>query len=313
MLKQVIEAHEILDDARVTGKVVAQSLNERGLDRVAVEPLQGEKTRTDVVVIRIPGQGGKTAGGSAKTLGIIGKVGGIGARPERIGMVSDAEGAVAALACAFKLAAMRKKGDFLRGDIIITTHICPDAPTKPHDPVPFMEAPVAQTALVEKLVADEMDALLSVDTTRGNRIANHRGFAITPTVRQGYILRLSEDLLDLMQRTTGALPYVCPITMQDITPYGNGIYHLNSIMQPSVVTSAPVVGVALTTEMPVPGCATGANRETDVEEAARFCLEVGKAFTEDQCAFYDEKEFARLVDLYGPMRRLQKIQNDRIQ
>jgi hypothetical protein len=27
------------------------------------------------------------------------------------------------------------------------------------------------------------------------------------------------------------VPATFPVTMQDITPYGNGIYHINSIMQ----------------------------------------------------------------------------------
>lgn len=48
----------------------------------------------------------------------------------------------------------------------------------------------------------ELDAVLSVDTTKGNRVINHNGFAISPTVKEGYILRTSEDLLDLMQITT---------------------------------------------------------------------------------------------------------------
>ena len=60
-------------------------------------------------------------------------------------------------------------------------------------------------------VSDDLDAILSVDTTKGNRVINTRGFAISPTVKEGYILRTSEDLLDLMQITTGKLPYVFPL------------------------------------------------------------------------------------------------------
>ena len=55
-------------------------------------------------------------------------------------------------------------------------------------------------------VDERMDAVLSVDTTKGNRIINVRGFAISPTVKQGYILRVSEDLLGIMQIVTGRLP-----------------------------------------------------------------------------------------------------------
>ena len=83
------------------------------------------------------------------------------------------------------------------------------------------------------------------------------------------------------------------------------IFHINSILQPSVATSAPVVGVALTGVRPVPGCGTGASQEIDIEAAARFCLEVAKAFGAGKCRFYDTDEFSRLVRLYGSMKHLQ--------
>ena len=57
----------------------------------------------------------------------------------------------------------------------------------------------------------------------------------------------------------------------------------------------------------VPGCATGATHAADVEEAARFMLEVAKAFGRGQCKFYDEDEYARLVKLYGSMKHLQTL------
>ena len=81
-----------------------------------------------------------------------------------------------------------------------------------------------------------------------------------------------------MSIVTGKLPAVFAITLQDITPYGNDVYHLTSILQPSTATSAPCVGVAITTETAVPGCATGASHLSDMEQAARFVIEVAKAF-----------------------------------
>jgi hypothetical protein len=156
-----------------------------------------------------------------------------------------------------------------------------------------------------------MDAILSIDTTKGNRIINTRGFAISPTVKEGYILRVSEDLLEIMQYVTGRLPAVFAITMQDITPYGNDVFHLNSILQPSTATRAAVVGVAITAEVPVPGSATGATHLDDVESAVRFCLEVAKAYGTSACQFYDGKEFAHLTDLYGNMHHLQTLGRSR--
>lgn len=223
--------------------------------------------------------------------------------------MSDGDGALAALAVAAKLIDMRKKGDCLKGDVFISTHICPDAPTQPHHPVPFMGSPVEMHQVNEEEVSPELDAILSIDTTKGNRIINTRGFAISQTVKQGYILRASEDLLDIMQRTTGKLPYVFPVNMQDITPYGNDVHHINSIMQPCTCTAAPVVGVAITTEMMVPGCGTGCSHMEDIEEAARFVLEVAKDFTAGKISFYDAQDDARMNKLYGSMKHLQQLGN----
>ena len=206
---------------------------------------------------------------------------------------------------------MKNKGDDLDGDVFISTHICPDAPTAPHIPVPFMGSPVDMAQVNAEELSPELDAVLSVDTTKGNRIINTRGFAISPTVKEGYILRTSEDLLDIMQITTGRLPYVFALTQQDITPYGNDLHHLNSILQPATATKAPVVGIAITTETTVPGCATGASHMEDLDEAARFMLEVAKAFGKGILRFYDEKEFAKIQKLYGSLEHFQTLGSNR--
>lgn len=303
--KATLDALSLLDDGRINGQMVVGVLKDLGLEEVSFTPIEGPMGRTDFVKAVIPGLRGRRQGGTSPTLGVIGRLGGVGARPERIGLVSDGDGAVAALAIAMKLARMRGKGDALQGDVIVSTHICPHAPTQPHEPVPFMGSPVDMEVMNRYEVDPEMDAILSVDTTKGNRVVNHRGFAISATVKEGYILRVSEDLLDIMAITTGKLPVTFPVTTQDITPYGNGVYHLNSILQPCTATSAPVVGVAITAEVAVPGCATGASHVVDIEEAVRFVIEVAKAFGAGKCTFYDKTEFARLLELYGPMNHLQ--------
>ena len=256
LMKQILEIYDILDSIYANGAAVEEYLRVIDPDAdIDVYELKGENGdgKTDMIKIRIPGTKGKTVGGEAPTIGLLGRLGGIGARPERIGFVSDGDGALCALAIAAKILDMRKKGDALEGDVLISTHICPVAPTQPHKPVAFMGSPVEIAQVNKEEVSDDLDAILSVDTTKGNRVINTRGFAISPTVKEGYILKTSEDLLDIMQITTGRLPYVFPLTTQDITPYGNDLYHLNSVLQPCTATPAPVVGVAITTEMPVPG------------------------------------------------------------
>jgi len=307
MLKQVLEVHELLDGADASGDKVASLLRSRGLGDISVKTIKGERGQTDFIKIRIPGTGGKTAGGSAPTLGVIGRLGGVGARPEMIGIVSDSDGAVTALSVALKLADMMGRGDRLVGDVVVATHICPRAPITPHKPVPFMGSPVDIGVMNREEVDEDMDAILSIDTTKGNRIAKWRGFAITPTVKEGWVLKVSDDLLDIVEITTGRIPRVCPITTQDITPYGTGLDHINSIVQPATATDAPVVGVAITTETAVPGCATGASHATDIEEAARFVLEVAKAHGKGLCRFHDEEEWDLIVRRYGPLKILQTL------
>jgi hypothetical protein len=305
MLKQVIDAMELLDSATVTGKEVETLLRARGLEDIMVKTLRGEKGKTDFIMVRIPGTRGKTAKGDAPTLGVLGRLGGLGARPEMIGLVSDADGAIIAVATALKLADMKTHGDALPGDVLIGTHICPDAPTIPHKPVPFMGSPVTFADIGKLELSTEMDAVLSVDTTKGNRIAKWRGFAITPTAKEGWLLKVSDDLLTIMEIVTGRIARVCPITTQDITPYGNGIDHINSIMQPCTATDKPVVGVAITTESTVPGCASGASHPEDIEEATRFCVEVAKAYGKGLCQFYDVEEWRQIEKRYGPLKLLQ--------
>ncbi|WP_028660241.1 DUF1177 domain-containing protein [Nocardioides insulae] len=309
MLKHVLDTLDLLDDPAASGEAVLTALRARAGDTGGVlldsTTVTGEKGSTDFVTVTVPGTAGKRAGGTARTLGVVGRLGGVGARPERIGYVSDGDGATAALALAAKLVEMHSRGDRLPGDVVIGTHVCPKAPTRPHQPVPFMDSPVDMAAMNDNEVLPEMDAIVSIDTTKGNRIINHRGIAISNTVREGYILPVSPDLVSVYETVCGIAAQVFPLSTQDITPYANGLYHINSILQPAVAAAVPVVGVALTTETAVAGSATGASHETDIALAARFALEVAKGYGAGTLQLHDEEEFARLVELYGPATHLQ--------
>lgn len=185
--RSVIDLLELLDDGRTTGAQVAEYLSALGSAKVSVKRVEGDKpgTFTDFIRCEIAGTRGKISGGSAPTLGIIGRLGGVGARPARKGFVSDGDGALAALAAAAKLIKMQPRGDRLEGDVIVTTQVCENAPTRPHEPVPFMSSCVDQYVKNRYEVDPAMDAILSVDTTKGNRIINKRGFALSPTIKDG--------------------------------------------------------------------------------------------------------------------------------
>ena len=95
LFKQLIEAFDIIDSKNVNGNSVASYLKSIKQDAdIQVYPLVGPKGSTDMLKIRIPGLHGKTSGGDAPTIGLLGRLGGLGARPERIGYVSDGDGAL---------------------------------------------------------------------------------------------------------------------------------------------------------------------------------------------------------------------------
>lgn len=306
-LKQVMDIIDLVDSAKVTGHQVGEFFTSRGWSDWEVETIESDRGSTDFMTVTFPGSEGKRAGGDAPTIGIVGRLGAIGGRPEIVGMVSDADGAIVALSSALKLIDMRERGDVLRGDVIVTTHVSPHSPVPSGPqmgPVRMMGSPVDGRELLKREVRPQMEAVLSIDATKANRIINHRGFAISPTVKEGYILRPSEDLLDIMQNVTGRMPVVFPLATQDITPTRE-LRHINSIMMPSAMTNVPVVGVAITAGIAVAGIATGANQPLDLEMAVRFCIEVAKAFGRGECRFYDAQEFGKIVALYGSMSHLQ--------
>ncbi|MBM7599120.1 hypothetical protein JOC34_001488 [Virgibacillus halotolerans] len=306
-LKQTLEVLDILDHPTVNGGTIINIFADYEFVEASFETVKGSKGSTDFVKILIKGTNGKQSGGDAPSLGVVGRLGGIGARPQRIGFVSDGDGAAAAVSTAVKLAEMSERGDRLAGDVYVTTHICPVAPTEPHEPVEFMGSPVDILTMNQYEVFPEMDAIISIDTTKGNKVFNHRGIAISQTVKEGYILKFSNDLIRIKEMTTGELPVTFAVSTQDITPYGNDLYHINSILQPAVATNAPVVGIAITTKSAVPGSGTGASHEVDIAQAVRFSIEVAKEFGAGKIDFYDAPEFEHMQNLYGSMKHLQTL------
>ena len=301
-MKHVTEVIELLSSATVSGQDVASYLQAIQSCDVEIETVSQDGLSTDFLHIHIAGDNAE-----APRLGIVGRLGGVGARPAVRGLVSDSDGAVVAIATAAKLLEMRKQGDTLPGSVHITTHICPRAGTRPQSPVPMMRSPFGMRQMMQYEVRPEMDAILSVDTTRGNRLVNHRGVALTPVVKEGWLLPLPDLLLDLIGWVSGQLPVTLPLTTQDITPYENGIPHVNSILQPATATSAPVVGVALTAQTTVPGCATGVTNAWDADVAMRFCIEAAKLFGQGELSFIKQQEWEALTQRYGSLAHLSTL------
>ncbi len=304
-MKHVSSMIELLSSAYVTGEAVADHLRALGDCKIEVTHVAHDDAATDFISIEIPGLDAQ-----APRLGIVGRLGGIGARPTVTGLVSDSDGAVVALASAAKMLEMARNGDVMPSNVLIHTHICPRAGTRPNHPVPFMKSPFAMREMMSHEVCPRMDAILSIDTSRGNRLVNQRGVALTPVAKEGWLLPIPDMVLDVMGWVSGELPVTLPLTTQDITPYENGLPHVNSIMQPTIVTPAPVLGVALTAQTTVPGCATGATNAWDADVAMRFCVEIAKLYGERKLAFFNEEHLKQLQARYGSLAHLQTVGNE---
>jgi len=143
LMRQVMDVMSLCEGPRIREKEIRNFFLGKGAspDEIETTAITGKGGSTLFIKLRL--RGSPAVGGiePAPPLGIIGRLGGIGARPHAVGLVSDADGAICALSAASELAEARKRGDGGTGDVIIATHLCPDAPVTPHDPVPFMGAP----------------------------------------------------------------------------------------------------------------------------------------------------------------------------
>ena len=75
LMKQIIEAYEVLDSSYVTGEAVKKYLQGIKEDAdIEVYELVGPKGSTDMLKVRIPGKNGKAKGGDAPTIGLLGRL-----------------------------------------------------------------------------------------------------------------------------------------------------------------------------------------------------------------------------------------------
>ncbi len=303
--KSAMKIYDLLDSAYADGKAVTELFLQEGAQEAKWERLQGEAGFTDVVRIVLKGKNGRLSGGPAPTLDLSGSLVGIGARPATIGLIGDGDGALVTLASGLKFLDMARKGDGLEGDIVILLNITAHCTNHGNEPIADIFCPVNFWEMKSKFIDQSADAILDVNVTRSSKVINKKGFAITPTVKEGWLLRVSDDALRIMEQVTGEMPGVLPLTMQDLTPTRNGVRHINDIGALPEGTKSPCIGVALTSALAVNECGSGMTNLAELDCAIRFCVEVAKEFGRGKFSFYDPEEFQKLVQLYGPMNHLQ--------
>lgn len=308
MLRDVIDTIDFLDNSSNSAEAFAEFLPD-GPHAVEITPFESDLGTTDFIKILFPGSAGKSAGGDAPTTGIIGSNGGLRLPGPYPGLASDADGCIVGLTAALRLARMHTRGQQLAGDVLVSTHICQKARPVPHDPYPFVMSPLPSSEKHPRLVDTRMDAMLTPETCKGNKMVSHLGFAVTPPVREGIIMRPHASILHIVEMVTGKAPVVFPITMQDVTPYELGVHHICGMVLPSIFSAAPVIGVPLVTEIETHPSATGVQQPTVLETAARFCLEVATSFGNGDCEFYYPGDFEGMVSTFKGLRGWQSLEN----
>lgn len=301
LLREVLDVIDLLDDPRNGVDALLELLGD-GDWETAREPFENDKGSTEFLKILFPGTRGKSRGGDAPTLGLIGSNGGLRIPGERNGLVSDADGCIVGLSAALRIARKSRRQQPLVGDVLVSTHICQKAHPIPHDPYPFVMSPLPSSEKHPKMVDPRMDAILVPETCKGNKLVSPDAFAITPPVREGYILRPHQSMLHLMEMVTGKNPVIFPLTMQDITPFESGVHHVCGMGIPSVFSKAPVIGVPISMNQPVLPSWTNVQQPVALEAAARFCVEVAVSYGLGDCQFYYDSDWEGFVSAYGNIR-----------
>lgn len=303
LTREIIDSWALIDRPDAGGNIISAFFKTETTNprlRPEVHRISSGTHSTDVLRWTLPGRAGRSSGGAAPTLAIIGRLGGTGVRPHREGTVSDCDGAVIAVATALKLVRAIEYGEPTWGDVIVVTQMCPSAPIRNYPVSGQMDSPVPVDVLLSQFESpSEADALISVDTTRSHYLLNHTGLAITPTLINGVLMRVSDDLMNLLAQVTSDPPVALPITMQDITPISSGLFRINSIMQPGNYFQGPMVGLASVSRHPIRGATPGASRPENLEAGARFCVEAARRFGRELISFVDEEQYARFTSLYG--------------
>lgn len=299
MTKEIHTAYEMLSRHDVSGETIAEMLRDLGLSNVSVRRVETGSSFTDFIRICIPGSAGKSKGMNAPTLGVVGRLSGIKLENQPLALISDADGAIAALALAIRLAPLSNTKSAPLGDVIISTQIALSSFSKIHEPAALATSAVDTETACRYEYDPDMDALLSITVCRATRWVNSNGLAVTPTVQYGLVLPPDEDLLNILETVSSCQPVVFPVTTYDITPESNGLYHVNSILQHAQIAACPVVGVALTSASLIPGVTLRHNDLADVELAVQFALEVAFSFTAGNIHLCNSHELKQALERYG--------------
>src|SRR5258708_3042228 len=123
MLKEVMDVIDVLDNQKA-GAAEFNALLPKDICEISISPFSVPLGETEFGSYRFKGSEGRLSGGNARTTGIIGSLGALRLPGNYPGLNSDADGGIVALACALRLGRMWIRNQVLKGDVIVTTHVC---------------------------------------------------------------------------------------------------------------------------------------------------------------------------------------------
>lgn len=302
MLKQGIEVFDLLTSAKVNSTRIVEYISSFGPCKAQVEGSCGPNGSYKTLKVTIAGTDGAISGGKSPTLGFVGQVGDQASSQSKNERIPDYIGTSIVLLTAAKILQMITSGNALRGDVILSAQIGSNTSTSVSSENTTFQKEVPTHTEVSLV----MDAVISIGSYRGAKIGYNKSIAISPTVKEGYILEISDDLWALAKKTNDVSPISLPLSQQDIIPCEKGLPQAHTILQPSRATSAPVVGIGIQNEM---ASRHGLNTSLfeRIESTGRFLVTVATAFTNNNCSLYDEHEFTILRTSYGDMSHFQHI------
>jgi len=229
---------------------------------------------------------------------ILGRLGSIQMEGVNKGLVSDADGAIMSLTTLLELLNLREKGIEFNIDVLFVTNLSTRAKLIPHKPFNFMVPLVGLDDALKVEVDPSASLVVSIDSTKGNRLAKFDDFALTHVIKDGYVLKLHDNVIDIYNKVTGHEIYMVAVTTGDLTPLDYNVHHISTLVSPWLYTNSPVIGLATVSKQVIPGYETGVMNVDMLEHASRFCLELIK-YVEKGGKVYDEEELAELKGKLG--------------
>lgn len=297
---EIIELADLLSQNDFGSNELVDYLKSVGPADAEIQLVHTVDSSIEILKVIIKGTEGAFSGGTRPTLGIVSQLSNCKSTIEGIGCIDMNAGVFSVLVAAYELLHITKTEGGILGDVMFAVFIGSDV-------TPKLRALISFLSDNSFGISQHMDAVLSVGTSKFFERENDGSIAVSPTVKEGYILKISDDILDVFSRQSNQAIEALTITQQDIIPTEKGMTQRTNLLQPSTKTSAPVVGISIGSSAALSNEDGRVVSLKDIGRIATGCLDIARSYGANECVFYDEEEFTELRVSYGNMSHFQGI------